>query len=386
MHPRWLDSPAVSEETHDDPIGRLHDLVLQGRPAARASLAAVRDPRAAGPGPEAATLRRAYLDLLKLCLCDLAGTITMSVGSLPDGGTASRVLRADQLRLRAAGMDWPLQGLTMTGLPRLDDLQLCVETVAREGVGGDLIEAGAWRGGASILMRATLDALGDGERTVWVADSFQGFPKAHGEDREMDLSDNDFLAVPVAEVRDSFTRFGLESGVRFVPGFFEETLPGLSDRRWAIVRLDGDTYEATWTALQALYPGLSAGGYLIVDDYGAIEECGRAVDEFRRHNAITDPLEEIDWTCMRWRRETEAPIAAPPAGIVSEDAAGVRRPEAAVQPRDHQVPTVRELVLAREAAHLRERLTAAEAELGRQHGSWLQAAGARLSRIKSSLR
>ena len=151
----------------------------------------VRDAAASAPGPDADTLRSAYLSVLKLCLCDLAATTTMSVGSMPGGGTASRVLRDDQRRLRSVGMDWPLQGLTMTGLRRLDDLQGCVESVVRDGVEGDLIEAGAWRGGASILMRATLDALGD-TRTVWVADSFQGFPDDEAGER-IDLSTYEFL-------------------------------------------------------------------------------------------------------------------------------------------------------------------------------------------------
>jgi O-methyltransferase len=152
----------------------------------------------------------------------------------------------------------------MIGLSRLDDLQRCVESAVRDGVEGDLIEAGAWRGGASILIRATLDSLGAGDRTVWVADSFQGFPAPDAEgypaDSERDLHTIDFLAVPLDEVRAHFARFGLDRGVNFVPGFFQETLPKLRGRRWSLVRLDGDTYESTWIALEALYRGVPAGG------------------------------------------------------------------------------------------------------------------------------
>src|SRR5882757_5930434 len=89
----------------------------------QAHVASTREPRAGGPGPDADALRAAYLDLLKLCLCDLAGSSTVSVGAMADGTVMSRELRDDGLRLRAAGMDWPLQGLTMIGLGRLDDLQ-----------------------------------------------------------------------------------------------------------------------------------------------------------------------------------------------------------------------------------------------------------------------
>jgi O-methyltransferase len=311
---------------------------------------AARAPEAPGPGADPESLRLAYLGLLKLALCDLAGTRTASVSRLLDGSVASRELSGEDRQLRSAGLDWPLHGLTMVGLNRLDDLQACVESVVRDEVPGDLIEAGAWRGGASILMRATLDSLGETGRTVHVADSFQGFPAA---DELGDLNAIDFLAVPEEEVRAAFARFGLERGVRLVPGFFEQTLPALAGTRWAVVRLDGDTYEATRTALEALYPGLATGGYLIVDDYGVMErqECRRAVDEFRARHGIEDPLEPVDWTCVRWRRTDDAPIepAAPPTPAPA-------RAEAMPRPREPHVPTGRELELEREVAALRAQL------------------------------
>ena len=154
---------------------------------ARAHLAAAREPRADRAGPEAETLRRAYLTLLKLALCDLVGATTTSVGAMPDGTVMARELRGEDRRIRSAGLDWPLQGLTMVGIDRLDDLQACVESVVADGVDGDLIEAGSWRGGASILMRATLDSLGEA-RTVWVADSFHGFPATEPDEGAVLLS------------------------------------------------------------------------------------------------------------------------------------------------------------------------------------------------------
>jgi O-methyltransferase len=318
-------------------------------------LSAARAARAPGPGPEREELRTAYLELLKLCLCDLTGTTTQSVGALPGGVVMSRELRGEALRLRAAGMDWPLQGLTMIGLRRLDDLQACVESVVRDGVPGDLIEAGAWRGGASLLMRATLDSLGE-ERAVVVADSFQGFPAG----AEEDLAGFDFLAVPLEEVRESFARLGLERRVEFVPGFFEETLAGLPARTWSLVRVDADTYEPTRAALDALYPGLAPGGYVVLDDYGSFEGSRRAVDEYREEHGITEPLEQIDFTGARWRREDAAPIAPSPRPASRSAPAPrpvERRPPAAI-------PTARELELARERDALRERLAAAEAQIG----------------------
>jgi O-methyltransferase len=344
--------------------------------AAHKGLAAARTPQAHGPGPETVALRHAYLDLLKLCLCDLVGTSTVSVGRTAEGVVASRELVGEQLRLRAAGMDWPLQGLTMVGLDRLDDLQSCVESVVRDRVEGDLIEAGTWRGGAAILMRAALDALGELERTVWVADSFQGFPQVDQQQTPHDQwGEIDYLSVPLNEVKANFARLGCDQGVRFLAGFFADTLADLVECRWSVIRLDGDTYDATWCALESLYPGLSVGGYLIIDDYGALEECRAAVDEFRGVHGIDEPIEPVDWTCIRWRRETESPITrSDPAPVrdrphvASVAVPAIRRPPS-------PVPSLQELALTGELDALRERLAAAEAELQRRHGVRLGAAG-----------
>ena len=341
--------------------------------AAHVELGATREVRAPGPAADVESLRAAYLGLLKLSLCDLAGARTLSVsragdGRAPGSQVFSRELTTDEMALRIKGADWPFSGLSMIGLPRLDDLQSCVESVVADGVEGDLIESGAWRGGASILMRATLDSLGAQDRTVWVADSFQGLPEpdadAFPEDRELDLSQVEFLAVPLEEVRGYFARFGCERGVEFVPGFFDETLPTLRDLRWSVVRLDGDTYESTWLALESLYPGLSRGGYLIVDDYQLIEECRDAVDAFRREHGITEPIEEIDWNGVRWRRTSAPPEPA-------RDAAGARdvsrrlldrHSGRAVDRSGHNpIPTERELEVEYELSRLRQRHAAAEA-------------------------
>jgi O-methyltransferase len=331
---------------------------------------------AAAADPE--TLRLAYLELLKLCLCDLGGTGTTSVWTHTDGSLMSRELTGKDLAIRVAGVDWPLHGTTMVGLHRLDDLQACVESVVGEGIDGDLIEAGSWRGGASILMRAALDTLGAVERTVWVADSFQGFPAPDDEHPDRgSLAPIDYLAVPVDEVRANFARLGYERGVRFVPGFFEDTLPGLAGERWSIVRLDGDTYEATWTTLESLYPGLSVGGHLIVDDYEALEECRRAVDEFRAHHGIEDLIERVDWTAVRWRRTNAGPIGpadphrAPPARSARAVARG---PAGRILPLEERALLRDKRHLERELSALRERLAAAEAEVAALRGprAWLR--------------
>lgn len=207
---------------------------------------------------------------------------------------------------RAQGRDRPVYAQTMIGLERLGNLRRCVESVLREDVPGDLIEAGAWRGGAGIMMRGALAAYEDEARRVWVADSFEGLPKPDAERYPLDAQDVNYaadeLAVSLEEVRANFERYGLlDDRVRFVEGWFRDTLPDLSEEAWSVVRLDGDLYESTMDGLRHLYPRLSPGGYLIVDDFG-FENCRAAVEDYRREHGIREEIVRIDWVGAFWRR------------------------------------------------------------------------------------
>jgi len=209
--------------------------------------------------------------------------------------------------VREAGGDCPAEADTMIGLKRLENLQYCVADVIRRNVPGDLIETGAWRGGASIFIRAVLKVYGDKSRLVWVADSFQGLPKPDGRYRQ-DAGDRHWekshiLGVSLEQVRANFARYGLlDEQVRFLAGWFKDTLPAAPIDRLAVLRLDGDMYSSTMDALQSLYHRLSPGGYLIIDDYGAISSCKQAVDDFRAEHKITEQVHPIDWTGVFWQK------------------------------------------------------------------------------------
>jgi O-methyltransferase len=207
---------------------------------------------------------------------------------------------------RAMGMEWPEDGETMIGLYRLNNLEQCIISVIKQNVPGDLMETGVWRGGASIFMRAVLQAYGDRNRKVWLADSFQGLPKPDAETYPVDLG-SDFwifpeLAVPLEKVKANFARYGLlDDQVRFLPGWFRDTLPSAPIDRLAVLRLDGDMYESTIVALRSLYDKVSAGGFVIVDDYFCFDMCRKAVDDFRAEENIVEPLCQIDWTGVYWQ-------------------------------------------------------------------------------------
>ncbi len=164
---------------------------------------------------------------------------------------------------RRGGLDWPSDAETMIGMERLNNLQHCVETIIHESIQGDLIETGVWRGGASILMRGVLAAYGETERKVWVADSFQGLPPpdpAYAADADSEFHKDKQLAISEETVRNNFKRYGLlDDQVRFLAGWFKDTLPSAPIEKLALARLDGDMYESTIQALESLYPKVSPG-------------------------------------------------------------------------------------------------------------------------------
>jgi O-methyltransferase len=266
-----------------------------------------------------------YLDLLSRALLGNLARERQSAQPRDDGSVEIVPLRHPIVRQH--GQDWPVSAETMIGEIRLANVRECLEAVLRDGVPGDLIEAGVWRGGACVFMRGILAAHGASDRRVWVADSFAGLPEpdesAFPVDAGNRLHEQQYLAVSEDEVRETFERYGLlDDQVRFLPGWFRDTLPAIGDERFAVVRLDGDMYESTMVALEHLYPLLSVGGYLIVDDYGALPICKQAVDDYRERHGIGEPIAKVDWTGAYWRKEQPGPER--PASVSSSRAADSR--------------------------------------------------------------
>ena len=191
---------------------------------------------------------------------------------------------------------------TMLGTRQLDQMQRCVADVLARNIPGDLIEAGVWRGGMTIFMRAVLKAYQITDRKVWVADSFAGLPTI---DRQADTFDwqRGDMAVSLETVKNNFARYGLlDEQVVFLKGFFSETLPGAPIRQLSILRVDADLYESTMDVLGNLYSALSPGGYAIFDDYQNLPDCRRAIDEFRGTHGITEEIYRIDERAISWQK------------------------------------------------------------------------------------
>ena len=265
-----------------------------------------------------------YLDLLKRCLTRLL---------FPDRSVQYPVMVTAPFsaRDRIKGRDWPTEAETMVGLFRLDSLQACVVNALEAQTQGDLVEAGVWRGGASIMMRAILKAFGDGHRRVWLADSFQGLPHPDPLRYPSDCGDrhhqmSEYLGVTVEQVKSNFRRYELlDDQVSFLPGWFRDSLPDAPIQQIAVLRLDCDMYESTTQVLENLYRKVSDGGFVVVDDYGGLSNCRKAVDDFREAHRIAEPLFRIDWTGVFWQKGRFG--ISPPPGTINPQALEENEPE-----------------------------------------------------------
>lgn len=252
-----------------------------------------------------------YLNLLKIMLTDSHRPIEYK----PVGRTSFKPLNAILKKLgycvckkvhtdRWMGKDIPTYAETMIGVLRLDNIQGCIERIITDEVEGDLIECGVWRGGAAIFMQAMLMKYKAFDRKLWLADSFKGLPRPSCAEDSGDVHYKmGELAVSLGGVASNFNKYDLLRGnVQFLKGWFKDTLPTAPIEKLALIRLDGDMYESTMDGLLHLYDKLSPGGYIIIDDYGAVPGCKLAVDNFRRINQVKEEIEWIDWTGIYWRK------------------------------------------------------------------------------------
>jgi O-methyltransferase len=237
-----------------------------------------------------------YLDLLEAAL---TGSLNQDVSQAPWTKGVHDPAR------RAIGHDWPASAETMIGTARMRNLRMLAQRAIAENVPGDFIETGVWRGGACIYMRGILAAAGQTSRRVFVADSFQGLPPPDETSYPADAGDEHYkfqqLAITREAVEQNFRRYQLlDEQVVFLEGWFKDTLHKAPIEQLALLRLDGDMYESTMDALDALYAKVSPGGFVIVDDY-VLKPCAQAINDFREKHGITSPMHEVDGSAVWWQ-------------------------------------------------------------------------------------
>jgi O-methyltransferase len=206
---------------------------------------------------------------------------------------------------------------TMIGFRRLATLFLQVKFLDRNGIAGDLVECGVWRGGASAMMAlAHLSSSPTPTRRIHLFDSWCGLPEPRAEvdgTRAVALAagSGDGRLRPIGECSATLMecRRLLEQNIGYPSdllsyhqGWFQDTLPSLdgSPDQIALLRLDGDWYESTAVCLQHLYPRVVSNGLVVIDDYGYWPGCRKAVDEFLEHAPGPVMLHSVDSSGRYW--------------------------------------------------------------------------------------
>jgi hypothetical protein len=212
------------------------------------------------------------------------------------------------------------RAFTMTSLERMHALWQAARHVARARVEGDVVECGVWKGGSSMLAALALKSAGDTARSLWLYDTFTGMSeptaadvdfagKAAGEEWSARASKRaapsgagspnaeGWCEAPVDAVKGALASTGYPADrLHFVAGKVEETIPARAPAKIALLRLDTDWYESTRHELEHLWPRLSTGGVLIVDDYGHWQGARRAVDEYFAKRPDAPLLTRVDYT------------------------------------------------------------------------------------------
>ncbi|MGB8414947.1 TylF/MycF/NovP-related O-methyltransferase [Paraburkholderia sp.] len=226
---------------------------------------------------------RAYLDLLKKSLNN-----SLYLGT-DSSACDSRYYSASQWKLPAA-----LRPYTLCNQSQLDFLERLMDHLVNASVTGDFMEAGVWRGGAAIFMRAFLSVRG-GDRRVWLLDTFAGIPQSTGSYRyENDMVDQwaDRWEASLLDVKEHFRRYGLlDDGVGFLEGPVQQTLLTAPFNKIALARLDVDSYESYSAALNLIYPRMAEGGCIVIDDWH-LEPCRQAVRDFLESSQIDAQVSE----------------------------------------------------------------------------------------------
>lgn len=205
---------------------------------------------------------------------------------------------------------------TMTGEARVIALYNILEKVHLQNIEGDIVEVGVWRGGNIRGAVGFFKSMGETRRSFWLYDTFSGMTPPSDVDidycgataeSQMDkikclASIDDVKEVVLSVPHSGFSINFVEGDVRKVLLDSDTILP----EKIAVLRLDTDFYDSTKIELEVLWPLVSAGGFLIVDDYGHWKGCKLACDEyfrFREHEKelMHEPI-MADYTARIYRK------------------------------------------------------------------------------------
>jgi len=193
---------------------------------------------------------------------------------------------------------------TMTSAERIGALVEATRYIIRAGIPGGIVECGVWKGGSMMAVALTLANARNADRDLYLFDTYEGMTKPTAVDGQharttwserQTASHNTWAYAGLKEVRTNIASTGYPTDrVHYIVGKVEETVPSSAPDSIAILRLDTDWYESTKHELEHLFPRLSKGGVLIIDDYGTYPGARKAVDEYISDRRLSLFLNRID--------------------------------------------------------------------------------------------
>ena len=200
---------------------------------------------------------------------------------------------------------------TMTSPERMYSLFTSISYLVNNGISGDFVECGVWKGGSSMMIAKSLLFNGVSDRKLFLYDTFEGMSDPKSEDEDLygnkaaalldDANKNADRSIwcysGIEEVKNNIAQIKYPAqNMQYIKGKVEDTIPGTVPGNIALLRLDTDWYESTYHELTHLYPLLAVGGILIIDDYGHWQGARKAVDTYFSERNITPLLHRIDYT------------------------------------------------------------------------------------------
>jgi hypothetical protein len=200
---------------------------------------------------------------------------------------------------------------TMTSPERIFSLCEAVTYVQKNNIEGDIVECGVWKGGSMMAVAETLLRAGDTSRDLYLFDTFEGMPPPTENDVDIaggsaegllarsdkETAESVWCRATLDVVKQALGNTGYPSEkIHYIKGMVEQTIPDFVPDKIALLRLDTDWYESTRHEMEHLFPRLSKGGVLIIDDYGHWQGARKAVDEYLEKNDVKILLNRIDYT------------------------------------------------------------------------------------------
>jgi hypothetical protein len=202
--------------------------------------------------------------------------------------------------------------LSMCSPERLRATLMACKYAVVERIEGDFVECGVWRGGNALIAASIIQLYGS-DKKVWLFDTFTGMTKPTDLDTSVHESvsaidnyelhqnhtDGKWVYASLEEVRQNFIARGLlTANVKFIKGDIFLKLEDQTNipKKISVLRLDTDWYESTKRELEILYPQVSSGGIIMVDDYGHWEGARKAVDEYFIEQKPRPFFQYIDYT------------------------------------------------------------------------------------------